>query len=235
MRRINPGIFVLAPLLLLTPAPAVALTREAVFLLHGLGRTRASMLVLSWRMRRAGYRTALFPYSPPTEPLDAATDRLLASIRKKAGGTTYHLIGHSLGSIIIRNGFKKGYPPGLGRVVMLAPPNQPSFLAAKLRRNPIFSWLGGDSGQRLAEKAFYASLPAPMTEFGVIAGDRGSRLLSPEPNDGVILVETAKLEGMAAFATLHHTHTFLMNGRDTFEHCRAFLESGSFRETKLPR
>lgn len=187
------------------------------------------MLILSWRLRRAGYRTVLFPYSPPIESLDAATDRLRAFIRAEAAGAAYHLIGHSLGNIIIRNGFKKGYPPGLDRIVMLAPPNHPPFLAARLRRNPVFRWLAGDSGQRLADEAFYAALPAPGTEFGVIAGNRGSRLLSREPNDGVILVETAKLDGMADFATLRHTHTFLMNSRDTFELCRTFLESGRFQ------
>lgn len=202
--------------------------QETVFLLHGMGRTRASMLVLARRFRKAGYRTVNVPYSQTTRSLDTITDRLLKTVEKEAEGRRYHLVGHSLGSIIIRNGFKKGYPPGLGRIVMLAPPNRPPKLAVKLKKNLLYRWIAGDSGQKLSEQRFFETLPIPSVEFGVIAGDRGMRLLSKQPNDGIVLVETTKLEGMKDFAVLRRSHTFLMNARDTFEHCRSFLENGRF-------
>jgi len=58
--------------------------------------------------------------------------------------------------------------------------------------------------------------------------DKGTKLLSAEPNDGIVLVEDTKLAGMRDFVVLHHAHTFIMNGRDTFERCRRFLELGLF-------
>jgi len=58
-----------------------------------------------------------------------------------------------------------------------------------------------------------------------------SFLLSPAPNDGVILVAAARLPGMKDFVVLPHTHTLIMNASDTFEHCRRFLEAGRFRSS----
>lgn len=201
---------------------------ETVFLIHGLGRTRASLWPLAWRLRRAGYRTVLVPYNHSLRSLDAITASLKRRVAREAGGGRYHLVGHSLGNIIIREGFRAGYPPGLGRVVMLAPPNSPAKLAQKLRRNLLFRAFAGDSGQRLADPDFYAALPVPAVEFAVLAGGRGHRLLSREPNDGVILVETTRLAGMKEFRVLPRTHTFIMNARETFELTERFLRTGSF-------
>ncbi|NOY82143.1 MAG: hypothetical protein GXP31_14190 [Kiritimatiellaeota bacterium] len=202
---------------------------ETVVLVHGLGRTRASMLVLSKRLQTAGYKTMNFPYNQARSSLDELSDRLADFIRENVTTSKYHLIGHSLGNIIIRNAFRNGFPPGLGRIVMLAPPNRPAHLARKLRQNLLYRWLAGESGQKLSDEEFYRNLPAPTVEFGVIAGDKGQSLTFSEPNDGVVKVEATKLEGMADFIVLHHTHTFMMNSKDTFENCVRFLKNGRFR------
>lgn len=205
--------------------------RETVFLLHGMGRSRLSMVVLARRFRRAGYRTVNIPYSQTFEPMGAVTLRLKEAIREEKAGR-YHLIGHSLGNIVIRDGFREGYPPGLGRIVMLAPPNRVAKLAQGLGRTRLYRWLTGDSGRKLADPEFYKTLPVPDADFAVIAGDRGNGLLSKKPNDGVVLVETTRLEGMKDFAVVHHAHTFIMNAADTFALCRRFLETGSFSARK---
>jgi hypothetical protein len=146
----------------------------------------------------------------------------------------YHLIGHSLGNIVIRNAFRKGYPPGLGRIVMLAPPNHPARLAKLLKENGLYRWATGDSGQKLSDEAFYGGLPTPSVDFAVIAGDKGQRLTFDAPNDGIVEVAGTKLDGMKGFAVVHHSHTFLMNSPDTFRLCRDFLGSGEFREAAAP-
>lgn len=195
---------------------------RTVFLLHGMGRTRLSMLVLALHLHRAGYRPVAFPYNQATQTLDEATASLLDWTARKGGGA-YDMVGHSLGGVIIRNGFKTGYPPGLGRVVLLAPPNSPAGLARRLRGFPPYRWLTGDCGQKLADPRFYAGLPVPGVEFAVIAGSRGTRLLSDEPNDGILPVETTRLAGMREFSVVRHSHTFLMNAADTAALVVAFL------------
>ncbi len=203
--------------------------KETVVLLHGMGRGRPSMWLLGRRLRKAGFVTSNFPYTTfPGHTLDDISARLHEHIREKVKTKRYHLVGHSLGNIIIRNGFKGEFRPGLGRVVMLAPPNQPPKLAAKFNKNPLYRLFGGDSGKKLASKEFYDALPAPKTEFGIIAGDKGQRITFKEPNDGVVAVANTKLEGMKAWIVLHHAHTFLMNSRDTAECCVQFLNDGSF-------
>lgn len=208
--------------------PPTLAPEETVVLLHGQGRTPLSLAILRRRLGKAGFRTLSFGYSGAASPLDRITARLLGMIRERVETPRYHLVGHSLGCVVIRNGFRSGYPPGLGRVVMLAPPNRPAELAGRLRRNPLYRLFTGEPGQLLSDEAFYRALPIPTVPFGVIAGDRCHTGLFDEPSDGVVTVEGAKLAGMADWAVVHHTHTFLMNARETFELTAAFLRSGNF-------
>lgn len=202
--------------------------KETVILIHGMGRSRASMWILEYRLREDGFSTLNFPYVPQLESLDGISSRLLRFIDGRVKTPRYHLVGHSLGNIIIRNGFKQEYPEGLGRIVMIAPPNQPPELARIAGRVPLYPWLTGDSGRKLADPEFYASLPIPSVPFGVIAGTRGQRLTFSEPNDGVITVASTRLDGMADWIELPHTHTFIMNARDTADCCVRFLRTGTF-------
>ena len=203
---------------------------ETVVLLHGQGRSRLSMVVLGKRFRSAGYQTLNFPYNQTIDSLDEISDQLIEFIGKKVKTINYHLIGHSLGNVIIRNAFRKKFPDGLGRIVMLAPPNQPAHLAKLLNKNPVYRIFTGDSGQKLSEDEFYRDLPVPTVPFGVIAGDKGQSLTFSEPNDAVVTVESTKLDGMADWILLHHGHTFIMNCKDTFEHSLRFIEQGRFKK-----
>ena len=206
---------------------------ETVVLLHGQGRSRLSMVVLGKRFRSAGYQTLNFPYNQTIDSLDEISDQLIEFIAKKAKTTNYHLIGHSLGNVIIRNAFRKKFPDGLGKIVMLAPPNQPAHLAKLFKKNPLYRMFTGDSGQKLSQDEFYRSLPVPKVPFGVIAGDKGQSLTFSEPNDAVVTVESTKLDGMTDWILLPHGHTFIMNGKDTFQQCRHFLEQGSFKQSEV--
>ena len=187
------------------------------------------MVVLSHRFKGAGYRTLNFPYSQANLSLDELSGKLVAFIKEKVKTPRYHLVAHSLGNVIIRDAFRKELPPGLGRIVMLAPPNHPAHLAKRFKKNLIYRLFTGDSGQKLSEEEFYAALPVPAVDFGVIAGGKGQKLTFSEPNDGLVAVEGTKLEGMKDFIVLQHAHTFIMNSRDTFEHCKSFIETGSFQ------
>jgi hypothetical protein len=186
------------------------------------------MALLGHRLRRRGYEVHLFGYSPRRQSLDDLSFALRRFIERRVESPTYHLIGHSLGNIIVRHGFREGYREGLGRIVMLAPPNRPAVVASRLRENRLYRWWTGDSGQKVGDVEFYRTLPVPGVEFAVIAGDRGPRIVFEGPNDGVLLVESTRLDGMKEWKVLHHTHTLIMMAKDTAELCARFLESGSF-------
>jgi len=208
---------------------------ETVVLLHGIGRGRASLWVLDTRLQQAGYKTLNFPYVAQGYSLEEVAQQFCLFLEENVTTERYHLIAHSLGNLIIRMGFRYGYPEGLGRIVMLAPPNRPTELARALRDNPIYKWFTGKDGWQFASDEFYAQLPVPDAPFGIVAGARGQAVMLHEPNDGVITVESTKLEGMADWIVVPHAHTFIMNSRSVAELCASFIKEGKFDRTKIPK
>lgn len=203
-------------------------TQEMVILLHGLGRSRASLWPLARRLRRAGFQVRNFPYAPAFHRFDTLTCQLHDFIVEHVKTPRYHLVGHSLGNILIRERFRVGYPSGLGRIVMLAPPNQPPKLARIMQGCPPFRLWSGESGKLLASPDFYARLPVPSVPFGVIAGNKGQRITFDEPNDGIVTVESTRLEGMTDHLILPCSHTFIMNSHAATDATVAFLRYGQF-------
>ncbi|MBI2423919.1 MAG: alpha/beta hydrolase [Candidatus Hydrogenedentes bacterium] len=201
---------------------------ETVVLLHGMGRSRASLWPLAKRLRMAGYETINFPYVPRSHSVREVSGKLHTFVEERVQTATYHFVGHSLGNIVVRDGFHRPYRAGLGRIVMLAPPNHPPALADRLQGNPLYRLVNGKCGQELASPAFYETLPTPTAPFGVIAGDRGQRITFDEPSDGIVAVESTRLEGMTDWILVHRSHTFIMNGAATAELCVRFLRTGSF-------
>ena len=102
---------------------------DTIILLQGMGRGRASLCMLDTRLQHAGYSTANFPFLAHSHSIDALAEQLCKFIVDNVKTERYHLIAHSLGNLIVRAGFRAVYPHGLGRIVILAPPNQPPDLA----------------------------------------------------------------------------------------------------------
>lgn len=200
------------------------------------------MLLLASRLKRAGFRPSTFGYTVSTGSLDVIRDRFVAHIEgvlakdRQASGedeVPYAIIGHSLGNIITRYAMER-LPPGLGRFVMLAPPNQTPKLARALKENPLYRMLTGDAGQRLADEAFYASLPIPCVPTLIFAGDVGSRgrflPFGPGESDGVVAVEETRLPCEHLHRVVPAVHTFIMNDREVTRMICQFLARGRLED-----
>ena len=117
---------------------------------------------------------------------------------------------------------------------ILAPVALPAKVTALTGGRLIDGWGGppvNDSvilieGDRIKAVGTAATLPVPAVEFAVLAGSRGNSLWTREPNDGVVTVSGTRLDGMAAFAVLPKTHTFIMNSREAGELTVRFLREG---------
>lgn len=205
--------------------------QETVVLVHGLGRSRLSLLPLARRLRDVGFATINVPYTPTFHRFETLVALFHDYLVKELRTERYHLVGHSLGNMLIRARFAQGYPAELGYIVMLAPPNHPPRLARKLRSFPPFRLWAGDSGQQLASQAFYDALPTPTVPFGVIAGSKGQPFTFSEPNDGIVTVESTRLAGMKEHLVVPHTHTFMMNSPAVAEATIHFLQHGNFGAT----
>ncbi|NLN93063.1 MAG: alpha/beta hydrolase [Candidatus Hydrogenedens sp.] len=208
-------------------------TGDTIVLLQGMGRGCASLWVLDTRLQSAGYRTLNFPYVAHSRSIEEMALQFLEFLRERVEQFPYHIVAHSLGTLIARAAFEQELPPGLGRVVLIAPPNEPTGLLRLLKENPVYQWFTGSSGQQVASDEFYENLPPPPVEFAIIAGDRGQEFTLTEPNDGVITVASTRLPGMADWIVMPHAHNFLANSRRVAALCVSFLEKGSFNREEV--
>ncbi len=126
----------------LAPARVDGPPRDLVVLVHGMGRTPRSMAPLARRLSDDGFRVLSFGYPSvgTTLPgighrLAVATSRALAS----EPAPSVHFVGHSLGGIAVRWMLANERPARVGRVVLLAPPNQGARSADRFA--PTVGWL----------------------------------------------------------------------------------------------
>lgn len=212
-----------------------------VFLIHGMGRTPASMWVLDRRLRGAGYRPSLFGYFVAVNDLEEIADRFTAHVERvlaaeAAGEAAYAIVSHSLGGLITRLASPR-LPPGLKCCVMLAPPNRPPVLVHTLQDNAVFRLVARDAGRKLADPAFYDSLPVPRAPVLVVAGTRGPRAewlpFRGAPNDAILRLDETRLEGAPTLA-VDGVHTFLMNRGDVFAAIRQFFGAHGLVPAPLP-
>lgn len=157
---------------------------------------------------------------------------------RQDGATRIHFVTHSLGGILVRSYLAEHTIPSLGRVVMLAPPNQGSELVDKLGRTWAFRKICGPAGAELGTEADSVcnQLGAPQFDCAVIAGNRSvnwiESLLIPGRDDGKVSVERTKLSGMAAYAVIPATHPFIMRNHTAILKSIQFLRTGTFVEAK---
>jgi alpha-beta hydrolase superfamily lysophospholipase len=209
--------------------------KPLVVLLHGLARGHGSMAKLGAYLRHEGFETWTRTYPSRRHSISylasALSDELVAAV----GDRPLCAVTHSMGGIIVRH----LQDPRLRwtRIVMLAPPNQGSQLAAGMVRNPLFRWFYGPAGTELADASSWPDPPAP---FAVIAGTRslaftnvtswtiGRRFAAGVRNDGTVAVDETRLAGMTHFAEVDATHTWIMNAPDVRRLVLGYLREGAF-------
>lgn len=216
----------------LAAAPA-----EKVILLHGLGRTDASMGLLADRLSAAGFETHNIRYPSLDLEFEEIVDYIGSEIDTCcADAERLHFVTHSLGGILVRAYAAKHPPQNLGRVVMLAPPNHGSEYVDAMQDWTLFRQAAGPTGALLGTGAdsLPNRLPLPGFEFGVIAGTSNYNPISehviPGASDGTVSVESTQLEGMSDFTTVDETHTFIMRSPLVAELTIAFLRDGRFTQ-----
>lgn len=201
-----------------------------VVLVHGLWMHGLVFAQLRRRLRRRGLITASFSYPTVFCGLDANA-RALAARLGEIGGSPPHLVGHSMGGVLILRMLALHPRVPVGRIVLLGSPVRGSQLARLLERwRPARAMLG-------RTMADWLRLPPPAiesgVEIGVIAGTRrlglGRFVASlPTPNDGVVAVAETVLDG-AEQLTLPVSHAQMLFSQPVADAIARFVLGGSFR------
>jgi uncharacterized protein (TIGR01244 family) len=215
--------------------------RDAVVLLHGLGRTPRSMAKLERALANDGYEVFNTRYPSKKESIEQLALGLDAALEDCCRGRDRytHFVTHSMGGILLRYYLKSWPLDNVGRVVMLSPPNAGSELVDLLRQTPFLKDHIGPSREQLGTGP--DDLPRALGgvdfELGVIAGDSGVApplsWIIPEEDDGIVAVERTHVEGMSDFIALPHAHSFIMRSDDVIGQTRAFLATGRFEPTDV--
>lgn len=215
-------------------APAQA-KDQCVIVLHGLARTASSMAHLADVLSAEGY-TVVNPGYPSTQaPIEELAGTTVGeALMQCPAQAQVHFVAHSLGAILVRQYLQNQTIERLGRVVMLGPPNSGSELVDRLSRAPGFELLTGDAGGQLGTGAGSVpnALPAADFELGVIAGTHSLlpplSLLLPGEDDGLVTVDSTRLEGMRDHISLPATHLFMVQNREVLKQVLYFLRHGRF-------
>ena len=152
-----------------------AIPTDCVVLLHGVNRSWRAMRPMAEALQQAGFTTVNVDYPSRAGTVDEiapmAVDNGLDKCRA-AGAQRIHFVTHSIGGILLRYAHEERPIPDLGRVVMLAPPNQGSEIVDKTRYVPGASLVGGKALLQLGTGA--DSVPARLGpvdfEVGIVAG-----------------------------------------------------------------
>lgn len=200
---------------------ATAAKEMKAILLHGMGRTPLSMLLLKRRLAARGLKPTLFGYSAALESFERCVQRLVTRIEQTVGEPPYILIGHSLGTVIIRAALPRLTANSPKACFFLAPPSTACKAAVYFARNPVFKLLTGEMGQLLASEAFMSSLPVPQVPTKIYAGIGGPRgkwfPLGGEENDGLLTVSETRGALDYPVMKVSALHTWIMNSGEVGE------------------
>jgi pimeloyl-ACP methyl ester carboxylesterase len=205
-----------------------------VVYVHGLWLNGVEGIVLRKRLQRSlNAETRTFAYH---SVISSVTEdaRALGSYLSALKADTLHLVGHSLGGLVILKLFESGeaarLPPG--RIVLLGSPLNGSRTARTVARLPLgLKILGlGVREELLTERTRRWN---GQRQLGVIAGSLElglGRLVGTRgaPSDGTIFVEETRLAGISEHLVLKVSHTGLPFSKTVAKQTGAFLSAGTF-------
>jgi len=211
---------------------------ECVVVLHGLWRSGFAMRKVVDHLDEAGYHTVNLSYPSHRKSIrDIVREEVPQAVAdcRNTGARKIHMVGHSMGGIVARAYLQDHALPAGSRLVLISSPNQGAELSDAWRENFLFDWVSGPAGRELATDGLVTQLRPVPYEIGVIAGDEGWALWSPDelpsPNDGTVSVSSTRLPEMKDFLLVHQNHVSIRYDDTVFRQVVHFLRDGLFDHT----
>jgi pimeloyl-ACP methyl ester carboxylesterase len=205
--------------------------KEAVLLLHGAWMNPVVMAYLAHVLRGEGFAAHALGYRTIRDPLDAHLTRV-AKRMAQLDATRVHLVGHSLGGVIVMRYLQRFADPRVERAVLIGSPVAGCRAAASFAEHA-----GGElmMGQSLAvwRQPVDVSVDSRF-EVGAIAGTRplglGAVVMRlPTPNDGVVCVDETRFPALRDHIEFPIGHTLMLVSPRVARQTASFLKTGAFR------
>lgn len=213
-----------------------------VVYVHGLWLNGWESLLLRRRLSRQLRCEALSFRYPSVGVGLRENAQALAAFLARVRADTLHLVGHSMGGLVILELFEGGHmvqkggarsvalPPG--RIVLLGAPVRGSRAARNLAQLPFGRRILGLTAHEVLLPASDRSWPGAR-DLGVIAGNLPvgfGRFMGPfdSPSDGTVLVEETQLSGAKQHRTLRTTHSGMVYSALVARQIASFLRDGHF-------
>ena len=216
-------------------ARTVSDTRRVVCL-HGIWMPGAGMLYVKHRLESENdFQADLFSYAPVTETLDDVANKLADFIASDGDAAT-HLVGYSLGGVVVLRMLALRPDIDIDRVVCLGSPLCGSRAAFHLNQ---MDWGNLILGKTVSEGVLddaahrWAQGVAEAHEIGIIAGNVPlgfGRFVAgfDEANDGTVAISETKMPGAKDHLVLPVSHKGMLISRDVVDQTAAFLQRGEF-------
>jgi pimeloyl-ACP methyl ester carboxylesterase len=198
---------------------------------HGLWMPGVDTWLLRRRLNAQGLNGRLYRYPSVRAGLFENAEAL-AEYLERVPGDTVHLVGHSLGGVVIVAMLQRFGCARPGRAVCLGSP-----LNGTAAGRGFASWPGGRHlvGRSIGELGALGGLPRWNGErpLGIVAGrvplGFGSLVTRlPKPHDGVVAVEETRLAGADDHIVVDASHVALLWSNAAWHAVLTFLVHGRF-------
>ena len=182
-----------------------------------------------------GFESDLFSYAPVTDTLNNVANKL-ADFIASGGDAPTHLVGHSLGGVVVLRMLALRPDIDVARVVCLGSPLCGSRAAFHLSQ---LDWGNLILGKTITEGVLddaahrWAQGVAESHDIGVIAGNVPigfGRLIAGfnEANDGTVAISETQMPGAKDHLVLPVSHKGMLISKDVVDQTAAFLRRGEF-------
>jgi pimeloyl-ACP methyl ester carboxylesterase len=206
---------------------------HVVVLVHGMLGWKDRWAPMAAALRRQGFEVVDVNYPSTRASIEEHAEQLAEVIENLPEHERLDFVTHSMGALIVRRLLAEHDEIEAHRVLMIAPPNHGLISADLLCDLFAYHLVYGPSGPELVTGArgLADRLPPPPCEFGVIAGGRppgGFNPRIPGDDDGLVEVESTRLEGMSDFLLVEALHTRILRRPEVVDAAVSFLRHGRF-------
>jgi pimeloyl-ACP methyl ester carboxylesterase len=208
-----------------------------VVYVHGMWMPGSEMAYLRRQLaKHHGIDGHLFSYPSVRATLDANAEKLADFVRQHSAGEPLHLVGHSLGGVVLLRMLMLHPQAPVERAVCIGSPLCGSRAAIDLSRH---DWGKSILGKSVADgvtgqpASDWAGSVTGRHEVGIIAGTVAAglgRLVTSfdGPSDGTVAVSETKLAGAKDHVCVATSHSGLVLSKKVAEQVAAFLRNGAF-------